>query len=172
MTMDLDAFLWAFAFLLLSIFSNILWTGFRSYLSAQPSGEMPLYLSVFKDLTLVIQISTTLHCSLVFFTCFETLSDLVYAKKMIFMTVCTVVECAHLMAILYMGCFCLVRLMCLKNIQFTEEKLGEVNIRVGVLAFCLSCQAMVGIAYNLLSTDSLNGSNAIVVTKVSVLPGT
>ncbi len=169
--MDLESLLWAIAFSFILIVSNMLWNGVRSYLVAQPSGEIPLYLAVFKDLTVVIQISATFHCCLVVFTRFNIVTDFLCANRFAFMAVCTLVECIHLMGILHVGCFCLVRLMCLKNIEFTEVNLGEMNIRRGILTFGLVCQLGVVIAYNVVSNDSLNGPNAIVVTQVAVKPG-
>jgi len=169
--MDLDAILWSIAYLILFVKSNILWFGIRSYLLVQPPGETSLYLSIFRDMTVIIQISTSLHCILIGFTRFDCILDILYSNRAVFMVICTMVECAHLTAILQSGCFCLVRFLCFRNIELMEVRLGEKIVRQGALAFSLTCQVGIILAYTVFTSDSLNGSTAIVVTQVPALPG-
>jgi len=128
--MNLMNFVWllVFSFLLLCI--SILYPLMRHYLSNIPSGSQSLYHNLARNTLSFHQMTGTIYCVSVITSRFDFILDFVSSNLVVIVSICIIYEFAYITSSISLGCLAIIRLLCLLNISFMEETVGEFASRL------------------------------------------
>ena len=154
-------------FLILNTISILM----RTYNNVKPQSQQSIFSLVFNGLSVSFQILGSFQCSLGMISVFETVKELLNSHLTITLSICVLYEFHYTFSCAYMIGFCIVRILCVANNSFVEEKIGEKSIRY-VLALTSSSAGIFVCLSLYVNNDTTNGTIFNMMTGQTVLPGT
>ena len=119
--MNLINFVWVLAFSFNLVCINILYPTMRHYLSNLSSGSMSVYHTLARKTLISHQMTGTIYCISAITSRFDFAADFLSSNVFIIVCVCI----AFITTNISLGCLAIICLLCLVNISFIEESLGE-----------------------------------------------
>ncbi len=123
--MNLINFAWILVFLFNLVCINILYPTMRHYISNLSSGSVSVYHIIARKTLISHQMTGTIFCISAITSRFDFASDYLSSNFVVIVSVCTVYEFAFITANISLGCLAIIRLLCLVNISWIEESIGE-----------------------------------------------
>jgi hypothetical protein len=159
----------AFAFLFLIL--NFLLFLIRSYITNKSPGTQSLYDIVTGDTFLFAHFSGSTFTLIAIFSRFDWIVKLSSESELFVTVVCSLYCLAFISVCVHSGCLCIVRILCLANLSFVEDVIGETRTRVSIagLTVVLAIAACVA---QILSGDINSGTAFAFLTRQAVATGT
>ena len=126
--MDLLSVIWIFAFSFLLTSLSILYSLIRRYLDDYPEGSKSIYHVVARITIFIFQTTGSVYCILAIVSKLNYLLDILNSDIIGPLSVTLLYEFSFFSSCISLGCIILIRLMCLINITFMEETIGEFGI--------------------------------------------
>ncbi len=126
---------WLLTSTLVFLSLNILLHLMRRYFKEKPLGSQTLFDVILIDDFCVAQFSGSVITLNSIVTRFEAVKDLIGGVPIFVTLVCSLYTSAFIAICVHGSCVCIVRTLCLVNMSFLEETLGESVIRLSTIHF-------------------------------------
>ena len=123
--MDNSDIFWVTAFLVLIFAISFLHIHMRCYVRDKPTGMKSLHDTIFKDTISLTQMSGSIFCAVAIMSRFELVRLFFNEFPLLRSAVCALYIFAFVSVGVNHSCICIVRILCIINMTFMEESLGE-----------------------------------------------
>ncbi len=161
--MNLNDICWILAFTLLLFIINIVHHLICQSIKEKPLGCQSIYDSAMHDTFLVMRCYSTFICSMYILSRFSLLKE-TFADNDILMTViCSFYSFGFICQCVNVGCVCIIRILCLVQMTFMDETLGEFKVRFISMTITLTTGFGAALAF-FLAGESNSGSLFTIMT--------
>jgi hypothetical protein len=136
-TMETVNILWVIALILILVIINILLHLIAMYIANKPLGYQAIYDVVFTDNLRLAQFASSVTIFVEILSRFENIECITVANIKIAFISCSLFFLSFVLIFVYTGCVCILRIICLLNMNFVEERIGEKGIRRALILFAL-----------------------------------
>lgn len=161
---------WSAAFLLLTLIINVIHVYLRCYIRDKPMGMKSLHDSVFKDTIILTQMCSSTFCLVAVLSRFESVRYMFGQIPLLLTAVCVVYVFAFISVGVNNGCICIVRILCIFNMTFMEEDLGERLVRILTVGSTMVASGIACIIF-FVNDDINSGTPMSLLTNSSVPTG-
>ena len=161
---------WVVIFTVLVVWSNAIAQGMKRYLRNKPLGSKSLQDGVFKDSISVAQLCVTTFSAVSVMSRFEDVRTLAKDSPYLLTGLCAMYVFAYISVMINHGFQCITRILCIINLSFVEESIGENVTRKFVTVTTVAVSGLACIAF--VAVDDINsGTAASLFTNASVPTG-
>ena len=168
--MDTLNFIWLIAFSVLLLKLNILCSLITKYIDDKPLGHQSLYDVVLRDNLNIAKLYGTTYCLLAILSRFNCLTETLGQNLLLGNIACLFYSFTFTATCVNLGCMCIIRTLCLINISWMEENLGEMCIRF-TLMFITLIISITACTIQIISGDITTGTIYILLTGQTVPVG-
>ena len=129
--METANILWVIVLILLTVTINILLNSITMYIANKPLGYQTIYDVVFADNLKLAKFSSSVTILVEIFSRFENIGK----ETKVALILCSLFFLAFVTICVYTSCVSIVRIICLLNMSFVEERFGDKGIRTALIVF-------------------------------------
>ena len=149
---------------------NLLMFLIRSYIRNKAPGTQSLYDIVTGDSFLFVHFSGSTFTLIAIFSRFDFVVKLASDSKLFVTVVCSLYCLAFISVCVHSGCLCILRIVCLANLSFVEDVIGENRTRVSITGLSIFLAVAACVA-QVLSGDINSGTAFAFLTRKAVTTG-
>ena len=132
-SMDSVSIAWMIIFSVLFFIINSVYYLMESYIRDKPLGSKSLHDAVFKDMLVVTQMCGSTMCSVAVLSRIAFFCQVLQDFPIVLTGFCALYISAFMSACLILGCLGIVKILCIVNLTFMEEIVGETLARILVI---------------------------------------
>ncbi len=145
--MNTPDFLWVCIFSILFFLINFVHYCMKNYVRDKPLGSKSLHDIILKDVLIVTQTCGSTLCSVAILSRLEHIRSIIDEYPIILTSLCTIYISAFMSACLIHGCLCIIKILCIINLTFMEERVGETLTRALVIGIVIGINSLACILF-------------------------
>jgi len=125
--------LWVIIFFSSLTITNFTLHNAKCYIRDKPPGMKSLHDIVFKDMICVVQFAASTICMTSILSRFEIVREVLSENPFLLTVFCSIYICGFTSVCISNSCICIIRILCIIDLTFVEEHLGEPMTRACAL---------------------------------------
>ena len=168
--MESDDVMWTVSFTTLIFSLHLVNNLTVKSLKAKPMGKQTIFDSALIDTFFAIKLYGTLACLICISARFEVIRNIFIQNSLCLTILCSIHTLSFTWMCVSSGCLCIIRTLCILNLTFMEETVGETKVRHISNALVISTGITFVVIFNV-TGDVNSGSSAVLVTLKMVSSG-